>query len=404
MSKEDPLKETETFQFVSVHTSLRERISKAHPGATLKLEEGIYEGNLVIDRPVVLWGNSRVIIRSGGYGTTIRVKAPGTKIIGLTVDGSGLRYDMKDAAIYIQADNCLVKDVLITNATYGIVVEKASHVVIESNIIYGNSDSTLGLRGDAIRFWEMRYSVICGNVVDSSKDVIIWYSHSNQITDNTIKRSRYGTHFMYSHENFVKGNRYLNNVVGTFIMYSRDITLKKNLFADSSGAAGYGVGVKESGNLRFIKNDFVKNTIGIYLDVSPYDPRHRNDFYENQIVFCHTGVSFHGSPNWNVFVSNHFQNNIVQVSVDGGGNAREIVWERNYFDDYEGYDLNGDGIGDIPYELRSFTDDIGSKNDFIYLFRGMISLELIDFMAKAFPLFTPRLILTDKWPSRLKYR
>ena len=44
--------------------------------------------------------------------------------------------------------------------------------------------------------------------------------------------------------------------------------------------------------------------------------------------------------------------------IEGGGDAADVAWSGNYFDDYAGYDLDRDGIGDVAYELRSFEDDL----------------------------------------------
>ena len=45
-----------------------------------------------------------------------------------------------------------------------------------------------------------------------------------------------------------------------------------------------------------------------------------------------------------------------QVVVLGAGTANRNVWEGNYWDDYEGFDTNHDGIGDTPYQKYDYAD------------------------------------------------
>jgi nitrous oxidase accessory protein len=97
-------------------------------------------------------------------------------------------------------------------------------------------------------------------------------------------------------------------------------------------------------------NLFVHNTIGYVVQPSG---RRRNRFRAT----CSLGiaVSFLGRASGNEFRGNGFRDSQVQVQVDGRGDAREALWLGNQFDDYAGYDLDGDGTGDVPYELRSLA-------------------------------------------------
>ena len=125
------------------------------------------------------------------------------------------------------------------------------------------------MRGDGIRLWEVRESRIESNRLRDGRDLVVWYSPGNRIASNHVSGGRYGTHLMYSHGNAIEDNRYEGNVVGVFVMYSRDVEIRDNLLARSHGAAGVGLGVKESGNLTVVDNLFLQNTTGTYLDTSP---------------------------------------------------------------------------------------------------------------------------------------
>jgi nitrous oxidase accessory protein len=347
---------------------------------------------------VLVWGSREAVIRSSGEGTTLRVEADGAQVLGLTVDGSGGRFDLLDAAIRVQAEQARVEGVLIRNAVFGILVEKSRRVILRGNEIEGSPGKALGLRGDAIRLWETRESRIEGNRVRFGRDLVVWYSPANQILGNWVEGGRYGTHLMYSHENEVRRNRYVGNVVGVFAMYSRDLEIQGNLFARSGGAAGVGLGVKESGNLRVRGNVFLANTTGVYLDTSPLYLDQRNRFERNVFRLGQTAIVFHSSADRNTFEENSFRDNQVQVRVEGRGDALRVDWRQNDFDDYAGYDLHRDGFGDLPHEVRSLSEDLTYRFPALAFFRGAPVLSLVEMAGHVAPLFAPRVLLRDPAP------
>lgn len=377
---------------------LQARIDAASPGEALCLEPGRFPGPVRLGRGQTLWGPREAVIRSSGEGTTVRLEEDGAALLGLTVDGSGGRFDLLDAAVRVQANDARVEGVRIRNAVFGLLVEKSNRIVLRRNEIAGDPDAPLGLRGDGIRLWETRDSLIEDNLLSHSRDLVIWYSPRNRLVGNRVEHGRYGTHFMYSHANSVVGSRYLGNVVGIFAMYSRDLEIRDNVLADSGGAAGVGLGAKESGNLRVADNRFVHNTLGAYLDTSPLYEDHWNHFEGNTFRLGEVGIVFHGSQRRNTFVRNRFLDNGVQVRVEGRGDALGVDWSENEFDDYAGYDLDGDGYGDVPYELRSLSEQLTSRHPTLAFFRGSPVLTLVELIGRVVPIFQPRTILVDPRP------
>ncbi len=384
---------------VDAGSDLQRIIDDAGEGSVLCLEPGSYAGPLDVTKKMTIWGPHEAVIRSSGQGTTIELHADGAELLGVTVDGSGGRFDTLDAAVHVTGDHNRVEGVVVRNAVFGLLIEKANHALIRNNLILGPDEGPLGLRGDGIRLWETRHSVIEGNEVLGSRDIVVWYSNNNRIVDNTVLRGRYGTHFMYSHDNVLEGNRYIDNVVGVFIMYGHNVQVKNNLLARSSGPGGMGLGLKESGNIDVTDNLFVSNTKGVYMDTSPLAQNDFNTFERNAFYYSEVGVFMHGSEQRNTFRDNTFVSNHSQVQVAGGGNALGVDWEQNAFDDYAGYDMDGDGFGDIPYELRQLSSQLASTYPQLLFFRGAISLELLDAISSLFPLVQPRTTLIDSRPK-----
>jgi nitrous oxidase accessory protein len=378
-------------------------LAGARPGAVFCLAPGEHRGPLRAEG-VTVWGPREAVIRSPGEGTTVRLEGEGTALLGVTVDGSGGRFDLLDAAVHVSGTGSRVEAVTVRNAVFGILVERARGAQVRGNEVIGDAQQTLGLRGDSIRLWEATDCVVEDNRVRDGRDVVLWYASRNRVARNHVEGGRYGAHLMYSHENVIEANRFVGNVTGLFVMYSREVELRDNVFADSRGAAGVGLGLKESGNLRVVHNLFAHNSVGLYVDTSPLWPDDRNHFERNVFQLNDVAVSFLGRAAGNRFVDNGFRDSRVQVEVDGRGDAREAEWRGNAFDDYAGYDLDGDGVGDVPYELRSFASDLVAATPALAFYRGTPALALAEAIGRIVPLVEPRLVLADPVPRMERVR
>lgn len=373
----------------------------ANSPTTICLTTGEYVGPFELGRDTTVWGPKDAVIVSNGQGTTVRLTGDHSSLLNLTVSGSGTRYDLQDAAVHVGADDTRIAGLVIRDAMFGLIVEKANRVTVRGNRVHGTQEAALGLRGDSVRFWETRDSLIENNVITHSRDIVVWYSERNIIQGNIVSGSRYGTHFMYSHGNKVRDNSYVGNVVGIFAMYSRNLVLERNLLADAHGAAGMGLGLKESGNLQIVDNNFIRNHTGVFVDNSPFVETDHNTFQGNVIRLSDTGVVFHSSPKRNNFYANSLRDNVNQVRVDGGGDATGMTWRRNDFDDYVGYDFNDDGIGDVPYELRRLSSQLAGRNEELQFFHGTFALKILNAVGHILPLYAPKTILIDPEPAML---
>jgi nitrous oxidase accessory protein len=377
---------------------LAEAVAAAPEGTALYLAPGVHDGPLRIDRRLFVFGPREAVILSRGSGSTVSLEAAGSALVGVTVDGSGGRFDLLDAAVAVHADDVRVEGVRVVNALFGILAERARRVTLRDNEVEGQPGKPFGLRGDGIRLWEVRESLVEGNRLSDGRDLVVWYAPRNRIARNRVERGRYGTHLMYSPETVAEDNRYLGNVVGIFVMYSRDVVVHRNFLVGSRGAAGVGLGAKDSGNLSVEENWIVANHTGIYLDTSPLYLDEENRFARNALQLCETAVAFHGGSARNRFEDNRFRDNGLPVRTEGGGDAREAVWLRNEWDDYAGYDLDGDGFGDVAYELRSLGSQLVARHPELAFLRGTAALSLAELVGRVVPLFEPTTLLVDPEP------
>ncbi len=101
-------------------------------------------------------------------------------------------------------------------------------------------------------------------------------------------------------------------------MYSDGIILRNNTIINASGPTGVGIGFKETSDVDISGNKVLSCAIGIYLDLSPYQPGTTNRFPIT--LSPSTGWPSAGCPtgDGNVFIGNRFEGNITQVVLDGG--------------------------------------------------------------------------------------
>jgi nitrous oxidase accessory protein len=385
---------------VAAGEAIQRALDTLSPGESLCLAPGEHHGAVRLTRPVTLWGPRAAVLRSTGEGTTVRVEpgAAGARLLGFTVRGSGGRYDQEDAGVRVEANDVEVRGVRVERAVFGVLVYRARAVTVREVEVVGSGERALGLRGDGIRLWEAQDCLVEGNRVRASRDVVVWYSPRNRVVNNTVVGGRYGTHLMYANDCVVEGNRYRGDEVGVFVMYSHRVTLGRNVITEATGAAGVGVGLKDSGDVTMTRNDLAANTVGLYLDQSPGGGRETNRFHRNAFRGSRTAVVFHACERGNVFDGNAFVSNAAQVAVEGGAETSGARWEANVFDDYQGYDLDGDGRGDVPYTVRSLVSDLRDAHPDLGFFDGTPALALLDVASRVAPLYAPRTLVVDAHP------
>ncbi len=379
-------------------STLQEAIDRAKPGSLIELPAGVFEGNIVIDKPLILKGNNTTI-RGDGKGTVVTIKSSYVTLENLTIEHSGAEHERVDAGVKIKdAKFCKVLNCRIQDCLFGIDLENVHNSHIEGNFITSKPFS-LGIRGDGVRLWYSNDNVLRKNHLYKSRDFVIWYSHGNLIEENIGEYGRYSLHFMYAGKNIVRRNTYRHNSVGIFFMYSKDTIAEGNLIASSVGTTGIGIGLKDASNFTIKNNTILYCAKGLYIDRSPFEPGASNKIEGNKILYNSIAMHFHSLSTDNIITKNVFKGNIEQV-YDDSGRIHSVMnhWEMNYWDDYEGIDKNGDGIGDIPYTLYYYADKVWLLNPNVRFFYGSPVISILNFLAKLAPFSEPVKLLTDPKP------
>lgn len=381
---------------------LQPLIDKANPNDILMLPAGTYAGPITVEIPITIDGNNEVIIDGGGKDSVVYLDTDGAQLRNLHITNSGVSHNQIDACVQVRGNFNIIKDNILDNCLFGVDLQQSDNNIVRRNKISSKS-SSLGMRGDAIRLWYSMHNKIVKNQITNARDSVVWYSKHNLIADNTSVGGRYALHFMYSQFNKVENNHYDKNSTGIFLMYSDDVELRGNIIANSVGTIGMGVGFKETSNIVMEDNQIIYCATGIYSDLSPYQPDTTNIFTNNKIAYNDIGILFHNDWHGNILKNNQFIGNHNQVAVQGATTANRNVWQNNYWDDYVGFDRNADGIGDTPYKIYSYADQIWMDVPNTRFFKGSVILEVLNFLERLAPFTEPVMLLTDPEPKINNY-
>ncbi len=379
------------------YPALQDLVDATEPNGTLIPPPGTYAGPVSLDFPITIDGQGKVTIDAGGKGSVIYIDTDGAIIKNLHLTNSGESHNDIDAGIQVRGNFNVIKDNIIDNCLFGVDLQQSEHNIVRRNRI-SSKPVELGVRGDSVRLWYSFYNKITDNIIRDSRDMVVWYSANNTISRNDSRNGRYSLHFMYSRFNEVDSNHYEHNSVGIFLMYSDGVVVRNNYIAYANGPTGMGIGFKETSGVVIANNKILYCATGLYIDVSPFQPDSNNLIHDNVIAFTSIGIDFLNDWTGNIFERNSFKSNQTQIAVSGGKTANRNVWIGNYWDDYEGFDLNNDGIGDTPYELYGYADRIWMDIPSARFFQGTPVMSVLDFLERLAPFSTPDMLVRDKKP------
>jgi nitrous oxidase accessory protein len=383
---------------------LQDAIDKAPAGSILKLPAGIYKGSIHINKPLSIIGQAEgVIIDGENNGTVITSKSSYVTLKNLKIINSGDRHENVDAAISMsESKQCEISNCIIENCLFGIDLQMVDNSIISNNYIT-SKDLELGLRGDGLRLWYANDNIVSKNRLIKSRDMVVWYSHGNIIEENYGKHNRYSLHFMYAGKNIIRNNKYELNSVGIFFMYSQDSIATGNIVKSSLGATGMGIGLKDVSNFTIKDNTVIYCAQGLYIDRSPFEPGTHNWIEKNKILYNAEAMHFHSLSENNIIKDNTIQGNIEDIVNDSRGsktNENKIVG--NYWDNYEGFDKDNDGIGDTPHKVYQYADQLWVYNPDVKFFYGSPVISLLNFLAKLAPFTKPLFLMEDPKPRIVK--
>jgi nitrous oxidase accessory protein len=250
-------------------------------------------------------------------------------------------------------------------------------------------------RGDGIRLFDSNLNRLERNRIESPRDGLYFeFAHHNYIADNEISHARIGLHYMYADDNEFEHNLFIDNGVAATPMYAKRIVARHNIFARSLGYGAYGLFLKDAEDVLVEENLVLDNQVGIFMDGSV-----RGKFVRNVVAANEVGLRILSSSRGNIFTGNAFVDNSDQVSLNPG--TQDNRWDEggtgNYWSDYRGYDLNGDGIGDIPHDATSVFAYLNESFPETRILHSSAPVQALAFAEELFPVLNlPRAM--DRYP------
>jgi nitrous oxidase accessory protein len=364
-------------------------VAAAARGDTVTVAPGIYnEHGIVIDRAIVLRGEPGAVIDAGDAGEIITVTADGVTVGGLTLRNVGTSFMEDRAAVRLAGvRGCVVAGNTLENAFFGIYAEKARNCAIRGNTLRGSA-TRQATSGNGIHLWYCRDMTVADNRVSGHRDGIYFeFVEQSRVTGNeSVDNLRYGLHFMFSHDDVYEQNHFARNGAGVAVMYTQNVIMRRNTFEHNWGNASYGLLLKEIRDSEITHNRFHRNTVGLYTEGSNRVRVERNTFTSNGYA-----VRVMANSMENVFSDNDFVGNAFDVSTNSRQNFN--TFDANYWSDYRGYDLDRDGVGDVPHHpVRLFSLLVEKQPPGVVLM-GSLFVRLIDTAERALPMFTPETLV-----------
>jgi nitrous oxidase accessory protein len=373
-------------------TSLRKAVALAGNRDTILLRKGLYkEGNIIINKPLFLIGIEQPVLDGDNKYEILTVSANGVVIKGIHFRNSGSSSQNDFASIgVIDAHNVIVENNIITHAYFAIHFANASECLIRNNTIVG-TPKTEQTSGNGIHFWKCNNMLVENNDIQGHRDGIYFEFVTNSIIqeNNSHHNIRYGLHFMFSNNDAYLQNTFNNNGAGVAVMYSHHVQMQRNTFENNWGGSAYGLLLKEISDASILQNYFLQNTAGIVMESTNRIEVQLNTFRNNG-----WSLRVQASCNDNTVHHNNFLGNTFDVATNGTMMLNHFY--NNYWDKYEGYDMNRDVIGDVPYHPVSMYSMVIEQNPNSVMLLRSFMVSLLDKAEKAIPSLTPENLVDEQ--------
>lgn len=379
--------------------SIQLALKKAVDGDSIIVFKGLYkEGNLLINKSIVLLGENSPILDGDRKFEVISIKANHVVVDGFRIQHSSYATLDDPGGIKVYNSQYIqIKNNILYDNFFGIYVQYGKHVLVKNNRIvsFGKEEQEIG---NGIHCWKSDSLQIIGNDISGNRDGIYFEFVSQSVVWRNLVHNniRYGLHFMFSNDDAYFTNYFKNNGAGVAVMFTKRVIMMNNTFEKNWGDAAYGLLLKELTDSYISGNHFIENTSAVFMDGIS-----RVQMEKNVIEANGWGLKIQANCLENKINHNNFIGNTFDVSTNGNLTLNEF--HENYWDKYEGYDLNKDGIGDVAYHPLSVYSVIVEKNPPTMLLYRSFMVSLLDKSEKLIPSLTPANFIDEK-PKMYSYR
>lgn len=377
--------------------SIAAAIGRAHAGDTLRIEAGNYHENLLIEKPLTLQGVGHPVISGQGKGDTIRVHAADVSLKQLIIRDSGSDLTAQNAGIYVLpgSHRFQLADCTLVANLFGVWLERSDDARLLRNTVTGRRDLQSAQRGNGFQIYDTSGVQVIGNEISSTRDgIYVDVSRQALFRQNRIHHVRYGTHYMNTNHSTWEDNEVYLSRAGLALMEVRNLVVRRNL---AWGNTDHGIMLRTIQDSLIENNVVVGNDRGFFI----YDAEY-NIVRDNLVLNNRTGVHLSAGSSNNQIDGNDFIGNQEQVRFVA---AKDVEWGRsraNYWSNYSGWDQDGDGKGDVPYEANDLVDRLNWQYPMLKLLAASPSLRTLRFVARQFPLLRAPSVI-DRHPRMQPY-
>ncbi len=380
-------------QYVQPSASISAAVALANSGDTIVLTKGVYnEHSITITKPLVLKGVQGTVIDARNQGRNILyVHSDSVRISGITFKNVHVEYTNDNAAIKLDSVHyCVVERCSVVNGFFGIYLARSGSCVIQNNTCIA-SNSGESQSGNGIHLWTCRNITVSNNTVIGHRDGIYFeFIKQSYVFQNHSERNiRYGLHFMFSDSCTYKYNLFRDNGAGVAVMYTRNVIMEYNTFEHNWGPTAYGLLFKDISDSYVSNCTFIKNTAGIHAEECNRITVVNNTFQQNGWA-----IRLRASSQDSYFAKNNFIGNTFDVAINSSRST--CYFEKNYWSAYQGYDLNKDGVGDIPFAPVRLSSAIVEKNGTSLMLLHSLFLNMLDAAEHVLPSLTPETLIDTK--------
>jgi nitrous oxidase accessory protein len=369
--------------------SVRMAIKMAADGDTVRVMTGVYlENDLLIDKKICLTGHGSPVLDAGNRSGVMTIRADNVSVSGFVIRQAGLSYIKDNAGIRLEGvKNCRIEGNRFINNFFAVYLAKSENCRIVDNRIESVGERETAA-GNGIHLWYCKNIEIISNTISGHRDgIYLEFVEQGRISANLSENNlRYGLHFMFSNNCRYEKNTFRTNGAGVAVMYSKNVLMQENRFESNLGPAAYGILLKDISDSRIIRNQFLKNSTGLYTEGSNRLQIEGNIFDENGWAIKIMANSMN-----NTFFDNEFLSNSFDVATNSRQNFN--IFSGNFWQKYKGYDLNRDGIGDVPFRpVRLFSLIVEKQHPALVLLKSFF-VELLEVAEAILPVLTPETLM-----------
>jgi parallel beta-helix repeat protein len=393
--------------------SIQKAIEFAQEGQRIFVKAGVYKECIIVNKPLTIYGEDGAVIIGTGGAHTVQITANNVYFSGFTIRG---KIDSPFSGIHVfYSSGSVIENNKVTEHYCGIQLYDSSNTTLTKNHMSGNIynlevwglvidhfihkiDTTNYVNQRKVYFLVNKHRgqvpsdagyvalVNCSNIlvkdsmiIGNGEGILVAYTKNSLIYNVTSTRNKRGIRLTSSSNNeILQCNLTNNDWVGIVIEASSNNTVHecvisknvKGIILSESNILNkrslqntvaynnisqntYGAWLSFSSSNEFCQNYISKNHHNIVLESSE-----NNVLYENVLAEGSFGMSLSYSEK-NIVYCNNFVNNTVQVYVKDLFSKN--IWDNgsrgNFWSNYTGVDMDGDGVGDTPHGVNANDQD-----------------------------------------------